>query len=65
MVQPFAIRLLYAALAAEVHVDLAALSPPFIPNIMFDCPFVSQETNMFSMDCAVREHFKNEYWSAF
>ena len=41
-------------MAAAVHVALDALVPPSIPRVIPVAPFVSSETRMFSMDCAVR-----------
>ena len=41
-------------LAAADQVDWPALVPPLILKVILDAPFVSSETRMFSIDCAVR-----------
>jgi len=39
--------------AAADQVVLAALVPPLMARVMLEAPFVSSETRMFSIDCAV------------
>jgi hypothetical protein len=41
-------------LAAADQVLFFALVPPLMPRVMLEAPFVSSETRMFSIDCAVR-----------
>ena len=54
MVQPLAINVRYAYLAAADHVDVFALVPPPRVSVMLDWPLVTSEVRMFSMEVAVR-----------
>ena len=58
MVQPLAINVRYAYLAAADHVDVLALVPPPRVSVMLDWPLVTSEVRMFSMEAAVRAQFR-------
>ena len=57
MVQPLVIRLLYAVCAVAERELKPAFEPPPMPAVIPVAPLVSQETNMFSTDWAVRAQF--------
>jgi hypothetical protein len=64
MVQPLAINVRYAYLAAADHVDVLALVPPPRVSVMLDWPLVTRDVRMFSMEVAVRAQFRKALLNA-